>query len=940
MQALIRSKSAGVTGGRGTAGAGPGRDLLYGSRGVPAAPTYRRPGDLGPYEPCPSTPRVRIVGSVETTPEIGAREEPRRSGAWRTPEVEARREVRRSGRGGLDMEDLVSMCERRCRKACNIRSAAEDSEETCHSGSSGGRARRYRKRGSPKPAAGEAGAMDTDPSPVRLWDSEGHSEGYRTAYEQPSESEETARPPTRANTAPEPSLEHDAEALERPARARTAPVARHTEPTRDSMGDTPMAEESEAPGTVGCAGSAGKHAECHCEHVSFLMGKYPRMGMDAIVHRLDSLDNAKDGLEEDVAGILDDQSAAERDMAELRAERDRYRENLELALQKQQRVVDSLLHLVEDMSGRLKRLEESQPLASGPELPAKPAAAELVERVKTLRSAMEKPMGDPAEAPYARPRVDPGALPFVSMFSESTMLGEQTALAGSMREGRATTDPRSLTVQMSHAAQDLPITTTAHAVYVEEEIQSQTMQGRTMGSADGHGRGHPGGNLWAKDPNTGIWTADGASPSRVPNPMGSGPTGPHSMEERDVQGVYSHPPATGGIRLGGVVAGDVGDAIRIDDLRGIKIRYYDGNPSNLDDFILDWEDFAEEVVGEMRGAPRDKWVCRTFPHRLAQDLKEELRDQIREGLIRTEQACLHWLEDEERVDAPNQKLEDLWSIPLPLDRGELRVREWNRYLRKYRQSLKLVEDRNKSSEISHLLKDVLPGHWKKKVEDEEKKRAKKRVVVRIMAAEDTHAGIMEFFRRNLGEPNGMLGLKNAVYVEVFGDTMGQRLLRLNNAEWRRGEPLRMQVIFARMSLDKIVKYITVELKLNAKNEAHVQDRHGHGQRGHREDRHHQEIQEDTANSAEDGSGSGQDHWTGSREDHEEAHFFAFVAHNVRDHGQDRSRWSRVGPKKAKEPRRIGNPPLSFREYRSQHDGCWVCYGKGNNHAHDHRQCKV
>ena len=152
-----------------------------------------------------------------------------------------------------------------------------------------------------------------------------------------------------------------------------------------------------------------------------------------------------------------------------------------------------------------------------------------------------------------------------------------------------------------------------------------------------------------KDPTTGIWTAGGASPSRIPNPLGSGPTGPHSMEERDVRGVYSQPPATGGIRLGGVVAADVGDAIRIDDLRGIKIPYYDGNPFNLDDFILDWEDFAEEVVGEMKGAPRDKWVCRTFPHRLAQDLKEELRDQIREGLIQTEQACFQWLEDEERV---------------------------------------------------------------------------------------------------------------------------------------------------------------------------------------------------------------------------------------------------------------------------------------------------
>ena len=145
-----------------------------------------------------------------------------------------------------------------------------------------------------------------------------------------------ARPSTRAHTAPEPSLEHDAEALERPTRARTAPVDQHTEPKRDNMGDTPMAEEFEAPGTVGCAGSGGKHVECHCEHVSFLIGKYPKMGMDPIVQHLDRLDNQKDGLEEDIAGILDDQSEAERDMAELRAEQDRYREKLEMALQKQQ----------------------------------------------------------------------------------------------------------------------------------------------------------------------------------------------------------------------------------------------------------------------------------------------------------------------------------------------------------------------------------------------------------------------------------------------------------------------------------------------------------------------------------------------------------------------------------------------------------------------------
>ena len=39
MQSLIRSKSAGVTGGRGTAGAGPGRDLLH-QQVAPPGRTY------------------------------------------------------------------------------------------------------------------------------------------------------------------------------------------------------------------------------------------------------------------------------------------------------------------------------------------------------------------------------------------------------------------------------------------------------------------------------------------------------------------------------------------------------------------------------------------------------------------------------------------------------------------------------------------------------------------------------------------------------------------------------------------------------------------------------------------------------------------------------------------------------------------------------------
>ena len=76
----------------------------------------------------------------------------------------------------------------------------------------------------------------------------------------------------------------------------------------------------------------------------------------------------------------------------------------------------------------------------------------------------------------------------------------------------------------------------------------------------------------------------------------------------------------------------------------------------------------------------------------------------------------------------------------------------------------------------------------------------------------------------------MLWLKNSVYVEVFGETAGGRLLRLNNVEWRRGEKLKLQMIPARMSLDSIIQYVSVKLKINSKNEAHVKDRHNHGNR--------------------------------------------------------------------------------------------------------------
>ena len=332
---------------------------------------------------------------------------------------------------------------------------------------------------------------------------------------------------------------------------------------------------------------------------------------------------------------------------------------------------------------------------------------------------------------------------------------------------------------------------------------------------------------------------------------------------------------------------------------------------------------------------------------LASELEADLRDQIREKKISTEEQCLDWLEQEEKVDAPNQTLDNLRSIPLNLERGELPLRHWRRYLRSYRRLLKQVEDWSESSEICHLLRDVLPSYWRKRVEDKEKKRAKKHLAVRIMSPEDQHPRIMEYLRRNLGEPDWMISIKNSVYVEVFGNTAGGRLLRRNEVEWRRGEKLRMQMIPARMSLNSIVQYVSVELKLNSKNKAHIKDLHGNGTPEGRNDRNDRAIQEDPTVGGERSQDPGsEDRKTSSgveymtREDHEDAHFFAMVAHNTKAYGHDKGKERKPQPLQGKEQRIIGNPLLRFTEYRRNYGRCSVCYGKGRSHKHDHKTCKV
>ena len=84
-----------------------------------------------------------------------------------------------------------------------------------------------------------------------------------------------------------------------------------------------------------------------------------------------------------------------------------------------------------------------------------------------------------------------------------------------------------------------------------------------------------------RDSRSGIWTMGGPS---------MGEAEPRLREYMDFRGVYSDSPgngSSGGSRLGGVIASDVGDAVRLEDLRGVERPYYDAKAVTLEDFILD-----------------------------------------------------------------------------------------------------------------------------------------------------------------------------------------------------------------------------------------------------------------------------------------------------------------------------------------------------------------
>ena len=97
---------------------------------------------------------------------------------------------------------------------------------------------------------------------------------------------------------------------------------------------------------------------------------------------------------------------------------------------------------------------------------------------------------------------------------------------------------------------------------------------------------------------------------------------------------------------------EAADAAVWEDLKDIKHSMYDGNPLNLDRFLEKLDDWGVTVTEDMDPADAKRYVFKRFRYRLPEVLQELYFVATKEGKIKTLKEAKKWLNEQERVDAP------------------------------------------------------------------------------------------------------------------------------------------------------------------------------------------------------------------------------------------------------------------------------------------------
>ena len=261
------------------------------------------------------------------------------------------------------------------------------------------------------------------------------------------------------------------------------------------------------------------------------------------------------------------------------------------------------------------------------------------------------------------------------------------------------------------------------------------------------------------------------------------------------------------------------DAAVWEDLKDIKPPMYDGNPLNLNRFLEKLDDWGLTVTEDLPPADAERYVFRRFRYRLPEVLGELYFVATKEGRIKTLKEAKKWLNEQERVDAPQVAAKRWKSIKLEHDGREIRLRDWRDFRGKYTLFRRNVEDWNEGDEQARLL-SMLPEAWIKRVTKEESKRVKSNHTVKMMLPKEYHTNVVAWTRKNVARDVKRHSLRNALLITVSGDREKTAMWRLDKCELS-GQTIRLQPIPARMSCDEILEWVGEEVLKEYRNLHHT-----------------------------------------------------------------------------------------------------------------------
>ena len=381
------------------------------------------------------------------------------------------------------------------------------------------------------------------------------------------------------------------------------------------------------------------------------------------------------------------------------------------------------------------------------------------------------------------------------------------------------------------------------------------------------------------------------------------------------------------------------DAAVWEDLKDIKPPMYDGNHLNLDRFLEKLDDWGVTVTEDMDPADAERYVFKRFRYRLPEVLQELYFVATKEGKIKTLKRAKKWLNEQERLDAPQMAAKRWKSIKLQHDGREIRLRDWRDFRGQYTLFCRNVEDWSEGDEQARLLSMLLEA-WIKRVTKEEAKKAKSNHRVKMMLPEEYHTNVVAWTRKNVARDVKQHSLRNALLITVTGDREKTAMWRLDECNVS-GQIIRLQAIPARMSCDEILEWVGEEVGKEYRNL--------HQTRGLRPgDRDVNYVGEGPGGEAamDPAGADGHEALDDYDDDDEPAEMTVctFVANNLNARSNLGS-WKPLQKgwkkKEKKDPRRIGDPALSFGEFiRAHPQGCFVCYGRNKGFNHDHRTCPI